>query len=221
MQLGLGLTALLMSGCGNSDSSAAGAKKMSFKLTDAGCEPHAAKAPAGPITFEVDNDGTSSHRAGGARRRDDPRREGEHQRRPLRQLLADPGEGPLHPVLPGRHRRSGHPHGDRRRRSRRTSRRTRLPSAGTAHYLETNTRRLVATTAPFVAAVGRGRRRPRPSPSTPPARIPYERIEPVAESFGDLDPDIDARANDVAGQPVRRLPPDREGAVGRRHDARE
>ena len=25
----------------------------------------------------------------------------------------------------------------------------------------------------------------------------YERIEPVAESFGDLDPDIDARANDV------------------------
>ena len=31
----------------------------------------------------------------------------------------------------------------------------------------------------------------------PAARIPYERIEPVAESFGDLDPRIDARANDV------------------------
>jgi iron uptake system component EfeO len=29
------------------------------------------------------------------------------------------------------------------------------------------------------------------------ARIPYERIEPVAEAFGDLDPRIDARANDV------------------------
>jgi len=29
------------------------------------------------------------------------------------------------------------------------------------------------------------------------ARIPYERIEPVAESFGDLDPRIDARENDV------------------------
>jgi len=29
------------------------------------------------------------------------------------------------------------------------------------------------------------------------ARVPYERIEPVAESFGDLDPRIDARANDV------------------------
>jgi iron uptake system component EfeO len=29
-------------------------------------------------------------------------------------------------------------------------------------------------------------------------RAPYERIEPVAESFGDLDPAIDARVNDVA-----------------------
>ena len=31
----------------------------------------------------------------------------------------------------------------------------------------------------------------------PTAREPYERIEPVAESFGDLDPEIDARAGDV------------------------
>jgi high-affinity iron transporter len=29
------------------------------------------------------------------------------------------------------------------------------------------------------------------------ARVPYERVEPVAESFGDLDSRIDARANDV------------------------
>jgi iron uptake system component EfeO len=31
-----------------------------------------------------------------------------------------------------------------------------------------------------------------------PARAYYERIEPVAESFGDLDPQIDARVNDVS-----------------------
>ena len=31
----------------------------------------------------------------------------------------------------------------------------------------------------------------------PDARLPYERVEPVAESFGGLDPDIDARAGDV------------------------
>src|SRR6185369_17402077 len=34
-----------------------------------------------------------------------------------------------------------------------------------------------------------------------PSRAPWQRIEPVAESFGDLDPAIDARENDVeAGQ---------------------
>ncbi|MGZ4162904.1 MAG: iron uptake system protein EfeO [Tumebacillaceae bacterium] len=32
----------------------------------------------------------------------------------------------------------------------------------------------------------------------PTSRENYERIEPIAESFGDLDPDIDARENDVA-----------------------
>ena len=40
-------------------------------------------------------------------------------------------------------------------------------------------------------------------------REPYEAIEPVAESFGDLDPAIDARINDVDGRlhDVDRLPP--------------
>ncbi|HEX7107084.1 MAG TPA: imelysin family protein, partial [Acidothermaceae bacterium] len=33
-----------------------------------------------------------------------------------------------------------------------------------------------------------------------PARTHYESIEPVAESFGDLDPTIDARENDVVDQ---------------------
>jgi iron uptake system component EfeO len=33
---------------------------MSFELTDAGCVPNTAKAPAGPIVFEVENAGTTS-----------------------------------------------------------------------------------------------------------------------------------------------------------------
>jgi hypothetical protein len=44
--LAVGLVALLAAGCGSSDDGPAGAKKMSFKLTDAGCDPHNAKAPA-------------------------------------------------------------------------------------------------------------------------------------------------------------------------------
>ena len=47
------------------------------------------------------------------------------------------------------------------------------------------------------------------------ARVPYETIEPVAESFGDLDPDDRrARQRRRAGPAVDGLPPHREGAVG-------
>lgn len=48
-----------LSACGSSDKASAGAKTISFKLTDAGCEPHDATAPAGPIAFEIENAGTA------------------------------------------------------------------------------------------------------------------------------------------------------------------
>jgi iron uptake system component EfeO len=54
-----GLAALSISACGSSQDTPAGAEKLSFKLTDAGCEPNSAKAPAGPIAFEIENAGTS------------------------------------------------------------------------------------------------------------------------------------------------------------------
>ena len=55
---------------------------------------------------------------------------------------------------------------------------------------------LVDRTAAFVAAVKAGDR-DQAKALYPQARIYYERIEPVAESFGDLDPKIDARENGV------------------------
>jgi iron uptake system component EfeO len=55
-----GLTlALALGACGSGDEAPAGAKTIGFKLTDAGCAPHDAKAPAGPIAFEIENAGTS------------------------------------------------------------------------------------------------------------------------------------------------------------------
>jgi iron uptake system component EfeO len=53
------LPALLATACGSSEDPPPGAKKLSFELTDEGCLPHAAKAPAGPITFEAENTGSS------------------------------------------------------------------------------------------------------------------------------------------------------------------
>jgi iron uptake system component EfeO len=56
-----GLATILIAACGSSGEDVpAGAKKLSFKLTDAGCVPSSAKAPAGPIAFEVENAGTSA-----------------------------------------------------------------------------------------------------------------------------------------------------------------
>jgi iron uptake system component EfeO len=55
----LGAIAVFATACGSSEDAPKGAKTMSFKLTDAGCEPHTATVPAGPIDFEVENAGTT------------------------------------------------------------------------------------------------------------------------------------------------------------------
>ena len=56
---GFALTALA-AGCSSSKDAPKGAKAMSFELTDAGCRPNSASAPAGPIVFEVENAGTDA-----------------------------------------------------------------------------------------------------------------------------------------------------------------
>ena len=56
--------------------------------------------------------------------------------------------------------------------------------------------KLLAGTKRFVAALEAGDLAGAKAHVRPGA-LHYERIEPVAESFGDLDPEIDARVNDV------------------------
>jgi iron uptake system component EfeO len=64
-------------------------------------------------------------------------------------------------------------------------------------FLQDQVDQLVPATKAFVAAVKAGDIA-RAKALYAPARSHYESIEPVAESFGDLDPQIDARVNDVA-----------------------
>jgi iron uptake system component EfeO len=54
-----GLLAVFVAACGSGEDVPAGAKTLSFELTDAGCRPHDAKAPGGPIEFEIENAGTT------------------------------------------------------------------------------------------------------------------------------------------------------------------
>ena len=76
----------------------------------------------------------------------------------------------------------------------------RTATAAYARYVDEQVEELVERTNEFAAAVKAGdvAKAKRLFAS---ARDPWERIEPVAESFGSLDPEIDARVNDVeAGQ---------------------
>ncbi|WP_241830217.1 iron uptake system protein EfeO [Parafrankia colletiae] len=66
-------------------------------------------------------------------------------------------------------------------------------------YVQEQVGALVTATEEFAAAVRRGDVE-EAKRLYPAARVPYERIEPVAESFGDLDPAIDAREGDVPAE---------------------
>jgi iron uptake system component EfeO len=68
-------------------------------------------------------------------------------------------------------------------------------------YVETQSAALLERTKEFVAAIKAGDSA-KAMAMFPEARVYYERIEPIAESFGDLDPLIDQRIDDVeAGKP--------------------
>ena len=190
-------------------------------LTDDGCDARRTSTlAAGPTTFEVTNGGSAKvDRVRGPRRRPHPRRGREHRRPASAARSRSTSSRATTPVAaraaPGRRRAArcvtaaGGAAGAGRRAAR-------PPSTATARYVEPS-RPSSSRTAAFVAAVKAGDV-DRAKALYAPARIPYERIEPVAESFGDLDPAIDARDDDVPRRAVDRLPRDRAGAVGRRHD---
>lgn len=69
-------------------------------------------------------------------------------------------------------------------------------TSGYQDYVKAQVAELVTATDAFAAAVTAGDV-VQAKELYGPARVPYERIEPVAESFGDLDPLIDARIADV------------------------
>jgi iron uptake system component EfeO len=194
--LALGLVALLAAGCGSSDDPAPGAKKMSFGLTDAGCDPHNAKAPAGPITFEVENTGSGSVTELEVLDGDTILGEVENLSEGLSgsfSLTLEEGEYTL--------RCNGGSEEDGVLTVTGGATATTSPEIEAAvaqyrEYLEKNTAELTSATEPFVVAVESGEVDEAKTLYAA-ARIPYEKIEPVAESFGDLDPRIDARENDV------------------------
>ncbi|MFN8024997.1 MAG: iron uptake system protein EfeO [Acidimicrobiia bacterium] len=170
-------------------------KTVKVEIDDDGC-PATLKAKAGPVTFEVENTGS-----------------GEVSE--FEVLSGNRIIGEIENVAPGLTRefsltlKAGRyttycPGGDREK--------GRLTVTGTADtrltgaeqtavdtyraYLVDQAAQLVALTKTFTTAVDAGDVEGAKAAYVA-ARMPYERIEPVAETFGDLDPKIDAREGDV------------------------
>jgi iron uptake system component EfeO len=194
---------LLATGCGDSSSPASAdgneeIQSVSLALTDAGCDPAAVEIPSGPVTFTVENKGASAVTELEVIK--DKRILGEIEN------LADGFTGDFSLTLqPGSYELYC-PNGTTHERGTLTVTGDAVPNGENAvakkavaayrAFVVAQAAVLQKRTSAFTDAVRSGDTAAAKR-LFPTARQPYERIEPVAESFGDLDPEIDARAGDV------------------------
>jgi iron uptake system component EfeO len=191
----LALLALFVAACGSSDKAPAGSKELSFTLTDEGCSPHDAAAPAGPINFKVKGESAGVTELEVL---DGETLLGE------RENITDGLSGSFALTLEeGEYtvRCNGGSEEDGTLKVTGKLETNTSPAVEKAisdykEYLLENSTELTELTKPFAVAVEAGEIE-KAKQLYPEPRIRYERIEPVAESFGNLDPEIDARANDV------------------------
>jgi iron uptake system component EfeO len=193
---------LSAAGCGGSSSPSPDPgfepESVSFALTDAGCDPATKTVGAGPLTFKVENKGANAVTEFEILK--GKRIMGEVEN------LADGFSGDFTLTLqPGTYVIYC-PNGKTAERGTLTVTGAAVPvgadlkakNAVAAYrtYVIAQAALLQKRTSAFTDAVRAGK----PNVARrlfPTAREPYERIEPVAESFGNLDPEIDARAGDV------------------------
>jgi iron uptake system component EfeO len=188
------------SGSGSEASGASGKVKpneVAVKITDLGCDPAKLDLPAGPTTFKVTNDGASKvteyevldgDRILGEAENIAPGLSGEFQ------LTLKAGDYTTY--CPGgttQERGTLEVTGDI---SPGASESATDAVATYRSYVEEQTALLSKAADRFIDAVKAGDVA-KAKALYGPARVPYERIEPVAESFGNLDPKIDAREGDV------------------------
>lgn len=199
----VGLIAAVAAGCGSSgDGSAAGGqggRKVAISLSDEGCSPASLKLPAGAVTFEVSN-------AGGARVTEWEVLDGNRILGEVENIAPGTSKSFSLTLKPGTYRALC-PNGKQTQggpivvtgssAAAATSAEARAAAYRYESYVDEQAALLVARTRSFTDAIRAGDVA-RAKSLYASARAPWERIEPVAESFGDLDPRVDARANDVA-----------------------
>jgi iron uptake system component EfeO len=200
------LAALGLAGCGSGTSSGTGApgqRTVHVTLSDDGCSPTSVTVPAGPVTFAVANAGSSAvtelellNKSGiilGERENVVAGISGSFT------LDVQPGNYVLSCPNGSQHDKASLTVTGKARKRASAASAALLSKAtgGYATYVRAQSAQLVAQTRIFAAALEHGDLA-RAKALFGPTRFHYEAIEPVAESFGSLDPAIDARANDVS-----------------------
>jgi iron uptake system component EfeO len=200
---GCAVAALGVAGCGTSSDSPKGAKKVAVTLVDSGCTPDNIHVAAGPVSFDISNGGTS--------------KVSEMELKNSSGIIVGESENvvegvPGHFALnlkPGKYvvncptgdqEDQGHLVATGHAVGQPTGASAKLLNQATAAYktyVSAQTAELQKDTKQFGAALKAGNVE-QAKALFGPTRIHYESIEPVAESFGNLDPEIDARINDVA-----------------------
>ena len=197
------VAALGVAGCGTSSNAPEGAKQVAVTLVDSGCTPDQIHVAAGPVSFDVSNGGTS--------------KVSEMELKNSSGIILGESENvvegvPGHFSLnlkpgtyvvncpTGDHEDQGHLIATGTAVGRPTGASAALLTKATAAYkayVIAQTAELQKGTRQFVAALKAGDVA-HARALFGPTRIHYEAVEPVAESFGNLDPEIDARINDVS-----------------------
>lgn len=204
--LAVGLVSIGVVGCAKEDpaTSAAG-NRIKIELTDAGCKPNPAKTEAGTIAFDVTNDGANGVSEAELLESDGQGILGERENITpglSKTFSLKLGEGTYKVYCPGAQQdtwtftvKGGEKVADWRDNPA-------LVKAVNAYaaYVRSEANELVTRTKAFAAKVKAGDIEGAKTDYAT-ARVPYERIEPVAESFGDLDPKIDGRLGDNGDKP--------------------
>jgi iron uptake system component EfeO len=203
---GLSALALLTAGCGtdaavSGQAAVSGAPTVTVGFTDDGCLPSPATVPAGPTNFEMRNAGASAVTEAEVMQGDQILGEKEN---------LTPGLSGTFSLRLQQGTYTVYCPNARTEKSTLTVTAADTPApSNTAHaelakavrtyrsYIQAESAKLLPATRSFAAAVSSGDL-DEAKRLYPEARTHYETIEPVAESFGDLDPEIDARVNDVA-----------------------
>ncbi|GAA3385618.1 iron uptake system protein EfeO [Cryptosporangium minutisporangium] len=197
-----GVTLLGAAGCGSNDDESGDASggPISVAATDTSCKVGKTKLDAGTSTFEIKNTGTKVTEfyvyAEGDRIMGEVENIGPGlSRKLIVELPAGAYEGACKPGMRGDGIRTAL---EVTGASQSLSTDDKLAAATQSYqrYVKSQTGALITKTTEFVNAV-KANDIEKAKALFPVSRTYWERIEPVAESFGDLDPKIDARENDV------------------------